>query len=604
MRSIRLIFIGCVALLLCVVSCSKGLPAGGDDIQNAPATINYISVNIVSGGDSNGSRATRAPGDKHETGDGNYFTGYENENQINSVRFYFFKANGDAAYVRFTGSALVNYLDLERSELETSDPAPGDDVTNIEKIVNAQLVINTRKGDESPSWIIAIVNPPQGMPVVGSIDALNDIANDYSIASDGYFVMSNSVYVDDKGEQAEAVSVKDRIYTTVEEAILNPVIIHVERVNAKITVECKLLPVENMDNTYDTGVKVNGVADKNLKTGKIYVRFSGWDVTQATNKSYLMKHIDERWTDKGVFGDETSLKWNMPVRYRSFWAINPNLVAPKDPGSNYIFKTFKQHQDDVKNFGGESCLYMQENAAADASSKCAYPTQLIVAAQLVGEDGKPLTLCEYGFLQYTIEGLKIAMANNAAIYKRVAGAEGEGMRLVKIDDSDLVLLSATEAGQAGPTEDGRYFIYAAIKGTGADGEPFDSDKLTDYYIGSAEDAEPVTYREINAQLAEDCGRAKLWQEGRTYYYVDIPHLGSIKAATEEEEAVPSKGAFGIVRNHIYALNITRLTGLGTPVYRPDEVIYPEKPDKNETYIGAEVEILNWRLVNENVSFAW
>ena len=114
----------------------------------------------------------------------------------------------------------------------------------------------------------------------------------------------------------------------------------------------------------------------------------------------------------------------------------------------------------------------------------------------------------------------------------------------------------------------------------------------------------ATYAEVNSRLATNCGHAKLWQDGYTYYYMDIRHLGSIESAADSENDVASKGAYGIVRNHIYALNITSLSGLGTPVYRPEEVIYPEKPTNEETYIGAEVKILTWRIVNQGVSFAW
>ena len=250
-------------------------------------------------------------------------------------------------------------------------------------------------------------------------------------------------------------------------------------------------------------------------------------------------------------------------------------------------------------------LYLQENAAEDAGSGCSYPTQLIITAKLVDGQGRELTLADYGFFQYTVEGLKVAMADKAGIYKKREPV-AEGTEYVKIDESDLVLVSAAEAGMASPDEEGRYWVYAAIKGTGtgSDEKPFDSQELTDYYIGSDEDAQPATYAAVNSRLASDCGHAKLWLNGNTYYYADIRHLGGIKAAAGSDGAAASKGAYGIVRNHIYALSINTLSGLGTPVYRPDEVIYPEKPANDETYIGAEVNVLEWRIVNQDVSFAW
>lgn len=59
------------------------------------------------------------------------------------------------------------------------------------------------------------------------------------------------------------------------------------------------------------------------------------------------------------------------------------------------------------------------------------------------------------------------------------------------------------------------------------GKPFDSrDSTMDYFTSNTGGAEPATYKEINAELVRDCGLAKLWKEGYTYYYADIKHLGA------------------------------------------------------------------------------
>ena len=89
---------------------------------------------------------------------------------------------------------------------------------------------------------------------------------------------------------------------------------------------------------------------------------------------------------------------------------------------------------------------------------------------------------------------------------------------------------------------------------------------------------------------KELGSAKVWKDGYTYYYFDIKHLGN---------------KIGVVRNHIYDANITKLTGLGTPVYNPDEIIYPEKPiDDEETFIAAQINILSWRIVKNDVELDW
>ena len=80
----------------------------------------------------------------------------------------------------------------------------------------------------------------------------------------------------------------------------------------------------------------------------------------------------------------------------------------------------------------------------------------------------------------------------------------------------------------------------------------------------------------------------------TYYYTDLRHLG-----TEV-----TKGLYGVVRNHIYDVNVQSVVGLGTPVYNPDEVIVPQKPGEDETYIAAKINILSWRIVNNDVDLVW
>ena len=130
------------------------------------------------------------------------------------------------------------------------------------------------------------------------------------------------------------------------------------------------------------------------------------------------------------------------------------------------------------------------------------------------------------------------------------------------------------------TKTGRYYVFAQLK---------DTDKV-DYSIGENTEINNV---EANKSLVA-LGHAKIWSEGYTYWYFDIRHLG----------VENSVGQYGVVRNHIYAATINSVKGLGTPVYNPDETIYPEKPSDDDSYIAAKINILNWRLIRQGVDFAW
>jgi hypothetical protein len=76
----------------------------------------------------------------------------------------------------------------------------------------------------------------------------------------------------------------------------------------------------------------------------------------------------------------------------------------------------------------------------------------------------------------------------------------------------------------------------------------------------------------------------------TYYWTDIKHLGAQGKTAE----------YGVVRNHVYKVNITDITGYGTPVYDgTSDFINLEKPEDITTYVSAQINILSWRLVEHN-----
>ena len=84
----------------------------------------------------------------------------------------------------------------------------------------------------------------------------------------------------------------------------------------------------------------------------------------------------------------------------------------------------------------------------------------------------------------------------------------------------------------------------------------------------------------------------IYKNGMTYYSTDIRHSGDAGSASE----------FGVVRNHVYKVNITNISGIGTPFYESD-VDYgaSERPVDSQSYLAAEVRILSWRVVQNDYS---
>lgn len=140
------------------------------------------------------------------------------------------------------------------------------------------------------------------------------------------------------------------------------------------------------------------------------------------------------------------------------------------------------------------------------------------------------------------------------------------------------------------------YVYAQLTKAAAENKT--------WYASDSKDATAIQASVINGTLKDKKGddsyiidRPLLWKDGMTYYYYDIEHI-------QNQNDPEKKNLIGVVRNHIYATNITKIAGLGTPVYNPDETIYPEKPDNNDHFIAAQINILSWRVVKNDYELEW
>lgn len=503
---------------------------------------------------------------------GEYEEGVGKENEVSKVRFYFFDADGNAAQVK--GESGGTYFDV--SGMSGTEI----DMPNVEKILTATLVIQTPEKDKVPTSIVAVVNPAATLEDVDveSISELNEVIADHS--NTGSFIMSNSVYANETAKM-EAVNVAGHLYSTAEAAKANPVIIHVERVLAKARLTVGLTAAGENNDVYKTS------ADGSLKYGddEIYVKFLGWNVTATANTSRLMKEINPSWP---VDLFSSTLLWNTADYYRSFWAVNPTPMTYNYGSFNTSSDTKAANAITAFDAGSAEApkinyTYLQENASDDYinGTDPAKPSQVIIAAQLVKEDGSPIEFAEYAGEKTTIDGLIAKYAAASGLWRDKEDGTGK----VQISVGDIELKTATEAGVADQTTEGRYKVYAQLTSAASD---------YTWYSSSAQEATAVDADDILKRL----GGAKVWKNGYTYYYFDIRHLNG---SSTEANAI---GKNGVVRNHIYAANINTLAGLGTPVYNPDEVIYPEKPGNDDTYIAAEIRILSWRLVKQDINLEW
>ncbi len=529
--------------------------------------------------------------------DGGNEKGTDDENKINNLRFYFFDDNGAPITVNAT-AAVNNNKNFVDAKNEDIIPA-GDNMPNVEKIIKATIVINTKTGDNiNVKKIVAVAN--HDVAALGdepkSLADLCAIIGDYSnisqtvdeVTTGDNFLMTSSSYAGADGQVTAVDIAPGNLCNTKEAAEANPVNIYIERVVAKVKMDINWgTGIETEDVTFG-GQAVKAVK---LKDGanyvtvnvdgtnkQLYVIFNKWDVTGTAHESYLIKKVGSTTAWNGLFTG-----WNSPG-LRSYWAENTAGVT------NTTIKHFKYNEigQDFET-GRVYCLENAGDAGAADGSKTVYDpkttitnrTQAIIAATLVTVDGGVATalgLVNFGGAYYKEDGAKATILGflPSKIYTDAA-------KTTQIPASDVEFVTATKAGAADAASETspRYFSYLHLTSAAESKTYYD------------EEGNALNTTNVNNMLKSLPG-TKVWHEGRTYYYTDIEHFGADDA----------KGKYGVVRNHVYDINLTSVKGMGTPVLDPTEVIVPQHPENVDTYIAAQINILSWRIVKQDVSLEW
>ncbi len=81
-----------------------------------------------------------------------------------------------------------------------------------------------------------------------------------------------------------------------------------------------------------------------------------------------------------------------------------------------------------------------------------------------------------------------------------------------------------------------------------------------------------------------------YKEGQSYYSALIRHFDDTYSSNEGlAKGVMNFGRYGVVRNNVYKVTLTKITGPGTP-----NIPEPEGPDdKEKEYLSTEIEVLPW-----------
>lgn len=568
MKIPKLFPFACVALMMTACASDKDEIGGGTKPGSDPQ---YLAVNIVNVGATPTTRTT------------DYENGTAGESAIKKVRFYFFNGDGSPYLIKtgIDGGGDKNWLEASPADDTPTSGAP----SQIEKITQTVLVINGVQA-AAPAAIVAVVNPETVDAATlknGGTMRLSELRysavgrNFYKKDADNgavsEFVMSNSVYVN-AGEDVCASLVAGHVTTSAETAKAKPVDLYVERVVAKVTADVKNSAFE-LGNGTNWEANKYGTKDPVGKSGDydVYAVIEGWGLANENGKAEVEKQVNKTWTD-GTLG---FTPWTTADYHRCFWETSVAFDAGTG-GNQPVNPTFNQLKAKM-----QDVLYTLPNTPESkdkiANLKDNDLTKFAVAATLKYKDAAGnwhnAEICRYnGVSILGIDNLKRQVALTFSQY------------YTSTDATNYTQLSKDDIDFKDP--DGTMQQYRVTPTLAND--PAGTKKYyTKTNTGTTPTFTEVPKAEVLAAIEAD--KAEIRRDGRAYYYVPIKHLGGSGELAE----------YGIVRNHFYKITLTGITGFGTPVYDPDKVVDPIVPTYENTYLAARVQVLQWRVVNQNAS---
>lgn len=582
MKIFKLFPLACAALMMSACSSDDG---NGSENPNIASEAQYLAVNIVNVG----AAPTRATED--------YVNGTDDENKINTIRFYFFHADGSPYVLTNTTETTtgtdVNWLE-QNPPITTTPPTPAGQGT-VDKVTEAVLVIQG-KSAAAPATMVAVINPEtlkdnatlnnKGTVTLSELRDSKFDTQFYKLNAAGTtneaFVMTNSVYREG-GNTICPTLVSGHLETSDLAAKANPVNIYVERVaakvSAKVDVDANKLKTGNGTDwaTDQYGMEVGTFG----KSTKIYAVIEGWGVADENSQAMLEKQIDATWTN-------TSLgitPWNTADYHRSFWeTMKPAVGTDIYNKANHSFNEYTSKI--ANNFS--NITYTLPNTTQTVVSDVYNGnnlTKFLVAATLKYYDGtnwRNADICRYRGIEY--------MGGEAKLKEVVAATYNKYYTKNTAGEYEPLAASDIKFDYTRSVEN-----TVAKKVADCQMVPTLVDATKEYYTKTVSST-GTTYTLVanNNDVVKDIEMypADIRVNGKTYYYVPIRHLGA---------ATTDPAYYGVVRNHYYQINLQSLKGFGSSVYDPDREIKPVIPAEETSYLAAKINVLQWRVVSQDVN---
>lgn len=504
--------------------------------------------------------------------DGGLQYGTDDENAVSTAEFYFF--NADGAFNQYVSSTPKNW------QASTADPAG-----NVEKISDVTVMLKNLKKVGTPKYVVCVLNGTEGAYKDMTIAQLKkEVLNGVQSYKNGdYFVMTNSTYNNnDVKSEYFATIINDNNFlkekpTKVELTKDNAVQIYVERLASKVTLNTTLTLSGTDNNEITVGsYEVDG-ASKDIK-----IKVLGWGINALNKTSYVEKHVPATWADLGTF------KWDAKDLYRSYWACSPNYGGGEYPIS---FADGKATDSEIKVDASSTLQYVSWESLGKGLCQFDYclentntkdvlkvnnikakvthvllKAQTVDATDLIRYEGRLYT--ETNFLNRILGQLNMPLYyQEEGTYKQIATSD---LAVVNTYDGtvDMALTTAAEEKT--------------------------------WYLKDGETYTPCDKATINAKFDVLEIEADYYKKGMMYYCIPVEHLRGGKFSVSDSGIAVEEGDYGVVRNHHYVISINKIENLGTAVYNPDEEIVPNM-EPETYYVGAQVNILSWKVVNQSVN---
>lgn len=542
----------------------------------------YIAVRLCDAGSTMSRATTKDPG---------YEYGSEDEHSVQNAYFYFYDANG----------VFVS----EGSAWNDGTPSSDSPVGNIEFKSNNVVVLKGLTKKNYPKYMVTVLNRPSDFEYGTTLDQMEKTLSGGIKDSKEKFVMSTTSWAGQKDAQGKGMKY---FVTETQESNFslepidhaansdNYVTVYVERLAAKVTLSVSSdLALTEIDGKkyYEITATVAGEDNNNnddKATENLYVELLGWKLNATAKNSYMVKNLNENWTDT-----ELGFAWNKRTDFRSFWGKSFNYgqsgyPANASEASDCKYLDYFNLNDNLVDLGKSA--YCAENTNTSDIVSGNFPsavTSILVKAKVCDEKGNALDLVRFNgmlfkqssFLEYVLNVMNAKGLLNVWVEITPEGSNDKKYKQIGTDNVEL-----TDAG------DGKVIVVLkeGVKLYERSGQE-----------GSYTYTEMTNFSTVENNLKKESGDAIGYNGGLMYYNIPIEHLNETNKTNGVYDGI-KEGNYGVVRNHHYYVTINKLEKIGKGIYNPNEAIVPggDDDDKDTYYVGATIHILSWKIVIQNV----